>query len=235
MATLCPGCGNAFADDAVNVASDVAYCRVCDKAHALSSLVDRREGTPGGEVGPVDLVNPPAGAWYRDDGMEVVVGATSRSAGIAGFFVLFSGFWNLVTWTILLAMIFGSPNVSGPGITHSGGKTSVDWFAFLFMIPFVVIGLATGAGAVLLLFGRCEVRVRGVEGELFRGVGFLSRRKPFDPSTVTRVRLATSSWRQNNQPMQEIELEGPGLRFGAALSPPRRQFVAAALGKLLGR
>ena len=237
MATLCPGCGNPFADDDVNVARDVAYCRGCDKAHALSSLVSPRQEAvqPDADLTGVDLLHPPAGAWYRDDGMEVVVGASTRQAAIAGFFVLFAGFWNLITWTILIAMIFGSSNVSGPGITHSGGQTQVDWFAYLFMIPFVGVGLGTGCAAIVLLLGRCEVRIRGLEGELFRGVWFLSRRTPFDPSAVTRVHLAESSWKQNNRAMEEVELAGPGLRFGAWLSPPRRQFMAAALKKVLGR
>mgnify|MGYP001248601073 CR=1 FL=1 len=234
MPTLCPGCGNPFADDAVNVAADVAYCRVCDKAHALSSLVKKQGPDPEEDLGQVDLLSPPVGAWYRDDGVEVVIGATARHASIAWFFVLFSGFWNLVTWTILLAMIFGSSNVSGPGITHSGGQTHVDLIAYLFMIPFIAVGLGTGAAALILLFGRCEVRIRGVDGVLFRGIGFLSRRTPFDPSTVTAVRTRPSGWLQNNRPMSEIVLEGPGLRFGASLTPERRKFLAAALRKVLG-
>ena len=241
MATLCPGCGNPFPDDDVNVAKDVAYCRRCDRAHVLSSLAEPQERalevdhTDAALDGPVDLLHPPNGAWYRDDGMEVVIGASTRHAALAGFFVVFAGFWNLITWTILIAMIFGSSNVSGPGITHSNGQTTVDWFAYLFMIPFVGVGLGTGAAAFVLLFGRCEVRIRGVEGELFRGAWLLSRRKPFDASAVTQVRLAQSSWKQNNQPMEEIELRGIDLRFGASLSNARRRFVCSALKKMLGR
>jgi hypothetical protein len=74
----CSRCGKAILSEDVNVANDVAYCRGCNLSHKLSAL------TEGTELdAAIDLNQPPAGAWYTNDGMGSVIGATHRSLGTA--------------------------------------------------------------------------------------------------------------------------------------------------------
>jgi hypothetical protein len=125
--TLCPTCRAGFADDDVNVAKDVAYCRGCDKAYTLSELAR------GVETVDVDLSIPPRGAWFRDDGLEASIGAVWRNLATGIFFLIFALFWNTITWGMLAAMLLGGAGVKGPGITHQNGVTTVgvacssDW------------------------------------------------------------------------------------------------------------
>jgi len=228
MPTTCPKCGGVIPQDDINVAKDIAFCRKCDKGFALSDLVSDHA------IPNVDLSNPPRGAWYRDDGGQVSIGASLRSAGGALGVLFFAGFWNLISWGIFTAMLKGSGNVSGPGIHHSGGKTVVDGAAYLFITPFLLIGAVAALLVVLLLVGRVEVIIRGQEGSVFTGAGSLGSRLFFDPASVTGVALRPSNWTKNNQPQYAICLDGPALKFGSTLPEPKRRFIAAALRKVLG-
>jgi len=227
--TLCPKCGGTIPQDDVNVAKDIAFCRKCDKGFALSDLVSDHAIAAN-----VDLANPPRGAWYRDDGGQVSIGASMRSAGGAFALLFFALFWNGISWGMFIAMLKGSGNVSGPGIHHSGGKTVVDGVAFLFITPFLLIGALAAGLVLLMLFGRVEVTIRGQEGSIFTGAGAWGRRQLFDLASVTGVALRPSNWTKNNQPQYAICLDGPALKFGSALPDPKRQFIAAALRKVLG-
>lgn len=228
MATLCPTCRASFPDDDVNVGKDVAYCKACDKAYTLSELASGRE------VLPPDLASPPKGAWYRDEGSHVSMGSTWRSFAVGGFFLVFAAFWNTITWGMIAAMLMGGKNVSGPGITTTNGVTTVGAAAYLFMIPFVLVGLGMASAAITVLFGRVELTVRGQEVELFRGVGSIGRRTRFDLTTVTGVRIKESSIRQNGRPMHHISVDGPGITFGAGLNDNQKQFLAGALRGVAG-
>jgi hypothetical protein len=213
----------------VNVAKDVAFCRACDRGFPLSDLVREQS------AGPVDLANPPRGCWYRDDGGEVSIGASLRSVGGVIAVLFFAAFWNGISWTIFVGMLLGSKNVSGTGITHSNGQTVVSGVAYLFISPFLLVGLLVLVLVPLALFGRTEVVIRGPDGSVFTGVGAVGRRRRFDVAAVTGVAIRPSGWTKNNQPQYAISLEGPSpIKFGSGLPDAKREFIAAALRKVLG-
>lgn len=163
MAMHCPKCEGEIAEADVNVGANVAFCRVCDEAFALSLLAKGVLVNSGGDPAAmfqaptevVDISNPPKGCSYADDGMEVVVTASCRSE-TGWFFLLFSGFWNAITWSVGLAMIFSGD--------------SGDLVAVLFMIPFMLIGIGTAIAALVGLWGRVRVRVGREDGEVFLGL-----------------------------------------------------------------
>src|SRR5207253_8518559 len=100
MTAICPKCHRQIPIADVNVATDVALCRSCNLVHKLSELVQVAELEEG-----VDFARLPAGAWYRDSGMGVVIGATHRSLGTAFALLLFTLFWNgIVSVFVFLAL-----------------------------------------------------------------------------------------------------------------------------------
>src|SRR5688572_4214903 len=143
---MCPKCKGLLQSGDLNVATDIAFCRVCNVPHAFSAIVhgSNLEST-------TDLQHPPAGAWYRSSGLETVIGATHRSVGAALGLLAFSLFWNgIVSIFVLFAVAgtlvnFGIPapewfpapkmngNLLGAGMTI---------FLWLFLTPFIAIGLA---------------------------------------------------------------------------------------------
>ena len=142
----CSKCKHVIPAEDVNVANDVAYCRQCNIAYALSKL------THGAELNEsIDLNNPPAGTWFVRNGMDTVIGGTNRSLGTATGLLAIGLFWNgIVSIFISLALSATLHNlhISLPawlpipkmnGGNMNGGMTIFLW---LFLTPFIVIGLS---------------------------------------------------------------------------------------------
>jgi hypothetical protein len=241
----CNKCGQVIASEDVNPANDVAYCRRCNLAHSLAQLVR------GSGIDPtVDTNNPPVGAWCRDDGIDRTIGATHRSAGGAIGALLIGLFWNgIVSIFVLIALAsslrhldiplpewFPAPDMSGSPM--SVGMTIFLW---IFLTPFIAIGLALAGAFLSYVAGRSEVRIRGGEGVVFSGVGPLGWRRRFDASAVKEVRVEDRHWRDSDGDRRQktqivIEpMSGKPIRFGSMLTEDRRRFVAAALRSTMAR
>lgn len=289
----CPTCGTPFGPEDVNVATDVAYCRSCNKAQSLSALLGGSDGGPNrkpirfgasfgtswatggnglrtGAIPPteaevqllesqlnrVDIANPPEGAWYRDDGMELTIGASHRSVGGAVGTLLMSLFWNGIVSVFVCFAIAGTIAQLGfkapswfPAPVMNGKAMSLGMviFLWLFLTPFILIGLAMLSAFVMSVAGRVEVTVRDAEGTLFSGVGRFGRRQKFDASSIAFVAIQSDRWRDNDGDRHQRTrivldtsanaLASPNssgtIRFGSGLPEARRTFVAGALRKAL--
>jgi hypothetical protein len=226
----------------VNVANDVAYCRVCNVSHKLSAL------TAGTELDTsIDLNNPPSGAWYTNDGEGALIGATHRSLGMALGALAFALFWNGIISVFVLVVLgdtlrllgiplphlphwFPGPDMNGVGMTL---------FLWIFLTPFILVGLVLIGACLSALGGRTEVRIRNAEGVVFVGIGTLGYRRRFDASAVKDVRIDDKQWSDNDGRRQRktyiiIETrEGKLVKFGSMLAEERRKFVAGAVRKML--
>ncbi len=141
----CPNCGAAIAASDVNVASDVMFCRSCSQAHALSSVVaDHAANDPARPT--VDVNQPPSGAWFRDEGHQFRVGATTRSF-LALFLVPFMLVWSGGS----LGGIYGSQVASG----------QFNLLLSLFGIPFLLGSIFLVSMVLMTICGHVEVRIRG--------------------------------------------------------------------------
>ena len=205
---LCPGCNQPIASDDINVAADVAFCRACNNAVALSGLVRASLPTDHDAV----RANPPSGAWFRDDGVETTIGATTRSPTaffIVPFMIIWSGF--------SLGGIYGSQIANG----------QFNVFMSLFGIPFLLGSILFWAIALMTICGRVEVRLRGEDGSIFTGIAGIGWNRKFNRSEFSRVREDLSGWQSSGHRSRHcIVLEGSRrLTFGSMLNEPRRYFV----------
>ena len=129
----------------LNVANDVALCRNCGLVHKFSSLVQAADLNQG-----VDLNCPPPGTWYRDNGLSAVVGATHRSSSAVMGLLCISLFWNgIVSVFVLFAFSATLRLLSAPipaWLPSPKNAGNMGWgitiFLWLFLTPFIVIGLA---------------------------------------------------------------------------------------------
>lgn len=240
---ICPKCKQVIPSDDVNVARDVAFCRTCNLSHSLATL------THGGELDEnIDPANPPAGAWQTNDGMGCVIGATHRSIGTAIGTLVFGLFWNGILSVFLCLAIAGTMNNLGLALPHwfpapimNGNPMSVGMtvFLWLFLTPFILVGLFMIGAFVSCIGGRTEVRISNPEGVIFTGVGALGWRRRFATSEVKEVRVEARAWRDSDGDRQRktyivIETrEGKQLKFGSMLTEERRKFVAGALRRAL--
>ncbi len=240
----CPRCKGVIPSEDVNVARDIAFCRACNLSYELSAL------TAGIELDPdLDVNQPPAGAWFVQDGTSTVTGATNRSLGQAMGLLFFCLFWNGIV-SVFVAVAFSSTlHHLGVGLPHwfpapvSKGNIvplPMTIFLWLFLTPFIAVGLAVLGAFLSSLGGRTEVRIEGDQATLFTGIGSVGFRKRFSVSDVKAVRLEDNSWRDSNgnsRRQRQIVIErqsGKTLKFASMLTEERRKFVAGAVRKVVG-
>lgn len=204
----CPTCQATINPDDVNVAADTAFCRSCNFPFAFSSIVHSPPSS-------AQQFAQPSGTWDRDDGMERRIGASIRSR-LAFFFVPFFLLWSGFS----VGMIYG------PQLWNR----SFDLTRSLMGIPFLFGSLILGSVALILAFGRIEVRIRADDGRVMSGAGPLSWTRRFRVSDVTGIREAFSGITQNGRPLPNLVLDaGRAISFGASLTSPRRQFMFRSL------
>lgn len=221
MEIECPRCGQRVAAEDINMAKDLALCRVCNEAFAVSDAVGVAE------FGDVDFSDPPRGIQISDLGNRLTLTSTARS-GIAWFFVVFALFWNSIVSVFLAVGIAGAIK----------GEDSFDGpfpgFIFVFLIPFVLVGVGMAGAALFTLCGAVRVTLDRDVLTVFTGVAGIGRTKTADWREVTAVRIVDSGARQNDTPMMAVEVDGPSpIRFGTLLSEERRNFLAATLHRML--
>jgi hypothetical protein len=229
MVGRCPNCNQDIPDDDANESEGVALCRGCESLLPIDSLAE-----PGDLPVPVGVLKdePPPGCWMSDDGVEMRIGVVARSLSFGGFFVLFAAFWNTVTGVFVVQAIGGFHKA----LTHSGRGASLGppIFLSLFLVPFVIVGGVTAVLALVGVFGNVEVTIRGAEGEVFTGVGTIGRRRRFDATRVTDVRIVDSGARNNERVVHAvcIEAERP-LKLASMATASRRDWLAGALKTVL--
>jgi hypothetical protein len=242
MVASCPKCQRPIPTEDLNVSTDVALCRACEAVHKLSALLEAGEMTTA-----VDITRPPQGAWFRRQGLTVVAGATTRSLGAAAGLLFFCVFWNgivsifvglasvstlkLLGWT--LPEWIGNPKMNGSEMNW--GITLGLW---LFLTPFIAIGLGVAGGVLMSLVGRTEVTLQGGDSSVFTGIGPLGRRRRFDSRQVRSCRIE-ENWqnskggtRQTREAVLQLQ-DGKRVKFGSGLTEERLHFVAGALRREL--
>jgi hypothetical protein len=241
----CSQCGARIQSEDVNVAQDVAYCRACNLSFELSELTRATEMRAG-----VNLQAPPAGAWSRPEADGLVIGASHRSVGRALGALAISLFWNgIVSIFVLVALAGTLRNLEvrlpewfpAPNMNDAPMSSGMTIFLWIFLTPFMVIGLAMIGAFLGAIGGRTEVTIRNGEGVVFTGLGPIGWRQRFDARAVRAVRIDDQAWSDSDGHRQRkawivIETrDGAKTRFGSMLLEERRRFVAGALSNMLTR
>jgi hypothetical protein len=244
MTPICSQCRRIIPAEDINVADDVAFCRVCNLASKLSSLVH------GTVLEEVDFSRPPSGAWRHGSGMGAVVGATHRSFGTALGALAISLFWNgIISIFALVAISATLTNLHvptpdwfpAPKMNRSAMGVGMTIFLWLFLTPFLAIGAVMIATFLSAIVGRTEAQIRHGQGAIFVGVGPFGWRRRFNSENVRDVRVADRVWSQRDGQIRNKRqiiletLDGREIKFGSMLREDRMRFVASALRKeLLG-
>ena len=239
---VCPRCKRVIPSKDINVANDIAFCRNCDLSHRLSTLTT-------GEVvdEAVDTNKPPAGAWFRQDGAGVQIGATHRSLGQAFGLLLMTVFWNGIVSVFVATAAVSTLRHLGVDLPHwiHGSKSGllpipITIFLWLFLLPFIAVGLALLGAFLSTLGGKTELRIARGECEIFTGIGPLGWRKRIAMSEIKDVRIEESGFQsaQTGSRRSFRVVVDTGLKpiyFGSMLTAVRRRFVAGAAKKELVR
>ena len=240
---FCPKCQGLLPAADINVAKDLAYCRACNLAHALSGLVAEQELVSA----PCDLQRPPAGTWYDQGPVDTVIGASHRSWPAALGALAVCLFWNgIVSVFVLIAL---SDSLHKLGIEAPAwfpapkmNDRTMDWGAVVFLWLFLTPFIAIGSGMLLYLLsavaGRTEVRLCQNQGTIFVGIGPLGWKRRFSTALVHTVTLREKirQGKNGNTAQQEVHLElqdGETLEFGSMIPEERQHFFVSALRRAL--
>ena len=240
----CPRCKGVIPSEEVNVAKDIAYCRNCNLALSLSALA---AGTAVDE--DVDLNRAPAGAWFRRDLEGIAIGATNRSLASGFALIFFALFWNGIVSFFVLITVAATLHKMGiavpawlPTTLIKTGNLHLGMiiFLWLFLTPFMALGLLLCGLIVNCLGGRGEVLLKKGQGDLFTGIGPIGFHQRFELARVRDVRVEHHRWRDTDGDSRRsthiiIETATQCFRFGSMFTDERRRFVAAALKRELSR
>lgn len=212
----CPGCGAAIPLADVNVANDLALCRVCEKPWSYQAAVSMAQ---------VDLsqadAGPPKGIEATRDfqGLSIKVNRLPKILWfLTPFFLVHGGAFAFAGWKILSGQTHDA---------HGGGPSSP-----LFGMPFAAVGLIEMVVLFVMCFARWTVSVQGQEGSVFYGVGSLGWRRAFILKRDSAVFLAATNMRTNGRNMQGICVETPGvgkLVFASSLPDDVKAYIMAML------
>ena len=135
----------------VNLDRMLAKCGSCNSIFDISSQAPQ-VAAPAAQGGPprrrergnVPMPNRVEVEW---GGSALQITSKWKST-IGCFFLFFALFWNGITWTIVIASMFGEVK-GGPG----------GWFLPLFLTPFILVGLGAGYLALAFLLNRTVIKV----------------------------------------------------------------------------
>jgi hypothetical protein len=176
--------------------------------------------------GPVDLNDPPLGAWYQSESNGFVVGATIRNPIIAFILLPFLVPLSVWTWVVFGAALW---HFFGTQIVQGKFDLADSLLGILWGTLSLLLALLFSSMVMTIIFGKVVVRVCDAEGVVFTGFGsFGWRRRRFDPQQITTVRIELPF--SDGRNFTTVVLDGPNkLRFGSMLTEARRDFVANVL------
>lgn len=251
---LCKQCTNEIPADDVNIREGIVYCRSCGTLTRLADLLPMTEGQRSAamllrasseEVVPDAALaegDPPPGCWLREEGRTMVIRASARSSGASGGLLFFAMFWNSIVSLFVFIAIAGTLQQLGIAVPTwlpiPQGQNSMPLgmvlFLWLFLTPFIAIGLGTLGAALTTIVGRVEVRISEDRGVVLTGVGPLSWRRRFDALAVKKVTLGKVVLDESRGEKETIVIHAEKmLRFGTMLTEERRRWMAAVLQRVL--
>jgi len=238
-APTCSKCGNIIPADDVNVARDVAFCRSCNLASPLSALASGLALDAS-----VDLYQPPQGCWHSPTGMGELVGATHRSLLMALPLLGVALFWNGIVSVFVSVALASTLNLLGapvpewfpaPRMNGETMGTGMTLFLWLFLTPFIVIGLGMIGAFLSCLAGKTEVNVDRGMVTIATGIGPVRWNRRFQATDLKEIRIEETNQNNGGRKTEIIaELHnGKRIKFGSMLREERRRFMAAAADKII--
>lgn len=238
VAACCPKCGARIPSADINVGEGVAMCRGCDTLSRLGDLVAAGDESQLREAAKAEA---PEGVTVSDDGVQFVAEASCRSTPGALAMLGIGLFWNgIVSVFVCVAIASTLHHVLGhvPSWFPMPGKPTdiplgVLLFMWLFLTPFMLIGLVLFASFLLSVAGRVRVSVREDEGRIFTGVGSVGYTQRFDASSVRHVTVERKQWRDSDGDSRSqtyvcIKADRD-VKFGSMIPDVRRRYLAGIL------
>lgn len=232
----------------MNVTADTAYCRPCGSLHRLSALLGEPPAPRDAddELADVQFDKPPRGCTSEHDGhLQTVAVRRGGGLGTVAGLAFMCVFWNGITSVFVLICLASSLSHAGvqlpiwfptPDMDDDPIPLGMTLFMWVFLTPFILVGLTMLGTLLVAAVGRVAVRFTADAGSVFIGVGPIGWRRRFDPREVTAVKIGKSQWQSDGEPQPVVMIQSRGghkLRFGSMLSDRRRAWLVWELRRVL--
>ncbi len=147
----------------------------------------------------------------RADGITLSIPPAGIVRGSKGLFVF------AIVWNLFIGGFGTMLTLSSLGIFDSPVRSL--WFGYVFLLPFVAVGIATLLAAINM--GRRTTAIATSGDELFvvrKGL-FGKKTQQWRLSEVA-IRVAHSGMKVNDQPIQELQIQGMNGKFGMLCERP---------------
>ena len=207
-------------------------------ANACESNIAANHASPV-PLDALDFDHPPRGIKMERTPDGGVVIRSRIFNGAAVFLIIFTVFWNGIA-SIFVCDALGKTaqkygwDISLPNMKTSGTDMSLGGY-WLFLTPFILIGIVTALLAIRGVFGKCVIAVSHNEASVFTGVGVLGKTQRFNPQSVKRLGRY-HAYSQNKQPVYNLLIEmhnGRGVKL-PGFGTVREAWLAFALKKIFG-
>lgn len=191
MPVLCPKCNQGLPPEDVNVAKDVAFCRNCNEAFAISAQV-------AGTSGPSRVPEPSSTTVVltRDEQRIAAVIPPQGFKGAGCFLGFFALFWNGITWTVFLGFV-------GALFGAVSSKNSIAPWMAVFFIPHMAIGIGVAIAALYAIKGDVALAMDKENVLLQRRLFGYTWSRSMSFAMISDVRL-TEAYRSNGRSVQGI-------------------------------
>ena len=197
----CVGCSKEIPAEDVHLDRVLAKCVSCHAVFDFSDQVGKPGAIPSEEKRKRDRGEIPMPKnLVVDEGMQSLQIVRKWSRGPAWFFLFFSGFWNSIVSVFVVAAASGmmkDEQGMGPGC-----------FIWVFLTPFILVGLGTGYAALALLLNRTTIKVEGNELKVLNGPLRWPGTKTLDASQVSQLYCEEYvAYKQNNSPQYRFKVK----------------------------
>jgi hypothetical protein len=212
MNLVCQVCNVPIPAADANLAEGVCHCRQCGGFFKISALLT--------DEAVITRIAKPVYSkleFFSDaDSLGLMI-PRGGNRGIAFFLLLFSLFWNGISWPMFLIAI------------HDKQLSAV-----LFLSVFVLIGAVVAGFAVFMLFAEFALLVDRQECRLAWSVFKWSRKKVLPVSSITAV-TEEVVYTKNYQPVYGVGIKAgeKTVKFGSALTEEERKWLIGELRHFL--
>lgn len=202
MQIRCVSCRKDIPAEDVNLDNGLAKCRSC---HAVFEFADqvRKSGGGGAAAAPRKRQREPVPMPKNlavAEGPQTLDIVRRWGRGPGCFLLFFATFWNSIVSVFVVAAASGMMKEKGTG-------DPVGWFIWLFLTPFIIIGVATGYTALAFLLNSTTIKVEGNELKIGHGPLRWPGAKSVDPSQISQLYCSEYvAYTQNRVPQYRFKV-----------------------------
>lgn len=211
----CPNCNFEIENEQINIQTDLGRCSNCNFIFKISEHFDATINDS------FDISKPIQGTWYRKEMNHIVIGASTRSP-LAFVLVPF-----MLVWTSgALGGIYGTQIING----------EFNLLISLFGIPFIIGAVIFWRLAIMSIWGRVELKLDRMGGQIFTGVGKIGKTQKFDWADISTIKEIQFNYSRRGNITSEIVLEGlKQIKFAKGVNESRRYYMLQALKSIFAK